>query len=250
MLSIDLFPWPYIRASIDFCKTFVEVLSRLSPLLDSTFVGTEYDAMAFSPDGARFVTATEDQVELWGCSPLKQIRTCPASRGRGSAACVDISPDGTRMLGLVRDNLDTVRVWNAADGTVVASLVMRHPAPFSLHQFFAAHFSSDGRTVVTAGKEQRSQYDGAEVVALWDVGSGTMGKVFDVRLAGYSDISRFGNVWISPDGQRVVVTGGSEGDNTASVWYIGSERGYLIAPIHSGRSWLQPQRYPISTSAR
>jgi hypothetical protein len=26
MLSIDLFPWPYIRASIDFCKTFVEVL--------------------------------------------------------------------------------------------------------------------------------------------------------------------------------------------------------------------------------
>jgi WD40 repeat protein len=209
-----------ILAKKDSMLRMIDVAS--GTVLDSARAGADYGAMAFSPDGARFVAATDDQVEVWSCSPLQPIRAFPASRGRGGAACADISPDGTRVLGVVGDNLDTVRIWNTADGTVVASLAMRLPAPFTLHQFFAAHFSPDGRSVATAGTEQRSQYDGAEVVALWDAGSGTMRRAFDVQRASYAAISRFGNVWISPDGQRVVVTGGSEGDATASVWYIGS----------------------------
>ncbi len=153
--------------------------------------GEVYSA-AFSPDGTRVVTASDDQTaRLWDAATGKALATLEGhTAGVRSAA---FSPDGTRVVTASDDQ--TARLWDAATGKALATLE-GHTAGVR-----SAAFSPDGTRVVTASDDQTAR--------LWDAATG---KAL-ATLEGHTD-----SVWsaaFSPDGTRVVT---ASFDHTARLW--------------------------------
>ena len=68
---------------------------------------------AFSPDGKRIVTASEDKTaRLWDAATGKQIGE-PLRGHEGAVMSAAFSPDGKRIVTASADN--TARLWDAAD---------------------------------------------------------------------------------------------------------------------------------------
>jgi len=156
--------------------------------------------VAFSPDGARIVTASRDRmVRLWDVAGRRELAKLEHP---SQVASVTLSPDGARVATSTRDRI--VRIWDAAGGRELASLTP--PSPVT-----SAVFSPDGKRLVTTCWEG--------TVHIWDAATGRE----IVALNGHerkATASRF-----SPDGARVVTA--SE-DNTARVWDAASGRALHI----------------------
>ena len=74
---------------------------------------------AFSPDGSRIVTASEDQTaRIWDARTGRQL--LPGFVHEGEVRMAEFSPDGTRVLTASADG--TARVWDAQTGTETAAL--------------------------------------------------------------------------------------------------------------------------------
>ena len=68
---------------------------------------------AFSPDGTRVVTASDDRTaRLWDAETGKEIAVLQAHNGTVRSAA--FSPDGTRVVTASDDG--TARLWDARDG--------------------------------------------------------------------------------------------------------------------------------------
>jgi WD40 repeat protein len=93
------------------------------------------------------------------------------------------SPDGTRIVTVSRD--DSARLWDAATGTVVATMV----APKRSDGFTSVSFSPDSSRMVTVG--------GSDGVGLWDARTGR-------QLARFDHDHETMAAAFSPDGTRVV----------------------------------------------
>ena len=77
---------------------------------------TVYD-VAFSPDGARILTASADKTaKLWDAASGKLIASFNHQDEVTDAA---FSPDGARILTASADN--TAKLWDAASGKLIAS---------------------------------------------------------------------------------------------------------------------------------
>jgi len=139
--------------------------------------------LAFSPDGTRIVTCSED-------------RTARVFHVDGSQApivlqghdervfCAAFSPDGARIVTGSRDR--TARVWNA-DGSGTSVVLRGHEA-----QIFSVAFSPNGRSVVTGSVDKTAR--------IWDAD----GHSAPVVLKGHEGAVR--TVAFSPDG-RTIITG-------------------------------------------
>ena len=110
---------------------------------------------AFSPDGARVVTASDDRTSrIWDASTGRELAVL---RGHDSAVySAKFSPDGARILTNSSDN--TARVWDAATGREIVAL-RGHEG-----QVLSAAFSSDGAYVVTASYDKTAR--------VWDAATG------------------------------------------------------------------------------
>jgi WD40 repeat protein len=147
---------------------------------------------AFSPDGARIVTASLDNTaRLWDAASGEPIRVLTGHGGWVASAA--FSPDGARIVTASADN--TARLWDAASGEPIRVLTGHESAVNS------AAFSPDGACIVTASDDKTAR--------LWDAASGEPIRV----LTGHANTVT--SAAFSPDGARIVT---ASYDNTARLW--------------------------------
>jgi Tol biopolymer transport system component len=149
---------------------------------------------AFSPDGAKVVTASEDRsARLWDAASGKELAVLQGHKTRVWSAA--FSPDGTRVVTASDDQ--TARLWDAATGKALATLEGHTDWVIS------AVFSPDSTRVVTASADQTAR--------LLDAATG---KAL-ATLEGYTAPVR--SAAFSPDGTRVVT---ASDDKTARIWRV------------------------------
>ena len=166
---------------------------------------------AFSPDGARVVTASFDKTaKLWDAASGKLIVSFDHPEWVNYAA---FSPDGARILTACSDT--TARLWDTASGKLIASL----GDPEIASVWYGA-FSPDGARILTANAKNTAR--------LWDAASGKL-------IASFEHLAQIGSgaafleagrpaLHFSPDGARILT---ASGDNTAKLWDASS--GKVIA---------------------
>ena len=147
---------------------------------------------AFSPDGTRIVTASEDNTaRIWDAITGQAIETLTGHTGLVRHAA--FSPDGTRIVTASSDN--TARIWDATTGQPIETLTG--------HTEGVGHaaFSPDGTRILTASDDNTAR--------IWDA---TTGQAIGTLTGHTGGVSHAG---FSPDGTRIVT---ASWDNTVKIW--------------------------------
>jgi WD40 repeat protein len=168
----------------------------------------DVNSAAFSPDGRRMVTASDDETaRLWDVDSGEEIGVL---RGHGDlVTSAAFSPDGRRVVTASYDK--TARLWDAASGNQLGILSGHDDA------VYCASFSPDGRRIATASRDKTAR--------LWDAASGNQIGV----LRGHNDDVK--SAQFRPDG-RLVVT--ASDDKTARLWDAESGNQIGILDGHDG----------------
>ena len=213
------------------------------------FSGPDIIRAAFSPDGARILTASElyGNVKLWDAASGKLIASL-ADPEIGNLMYGAFTRDGARILAA---STEMAGLWDAASGKLIASF-----AHGPIWQWFleadrpVLHFSPDGARILTISANNSAELldatsgelvasfphqdevfqaefssDGARILTvsrdktakLWDVASGK-------PIASFEHPDGLNHAAFSPDGARILT---ASGDNTAKLWNAAS--GKLIA---------------------
>jgi WD40 repeat protein len=150
---------------------------------------------AFSPDGKRVVTASDDNTaRLWDAETGKQIGEPLAGHTDGVARAA-FSPDGKRIVTASWDR--TARLWDAETAKPIGEPLRGHA-----DTVFSAAFSPDGTRIVTASADK--------TVRLWDAETG---EPIGEPLQGHE--AKVFSAAFSPNGTRIVT---ASLDNTARLW--------------------------------
>jgi WD40 repeat protein len=163
----------------------------------------------FSPDGTRIATggAGDKIVNLWNAETGQLVQAFgdhpPTFSYRVRLA---FSPDGARLL--VADNT-TLKVWEAAKGTLIHSLRGDDPGEGrrrlgGLGTTFVA-FSADGTLALSSDYENGLQF--------WSLETGQLARTFKSKLGKF--------VALSPDGKRAV---SGQLYSKVKVWDLASEQ--------------------------
>jgi WD40 repeat protein len=164
-------------------------------------------SVAFSPDGQRIVSGSDDQTaKVWDAATGRELLTLTGHSD--IIRFVAFSPDGQRIVTCSGDR--TAKVWETANGRQLLTLTGHSETVAS------AAFSPDGQRIATACLDRTAK--------VWDTATG---KEL-LTLRGHSNWVE--SVAFSPDGQRIV-SGGD--DQTAKVWDAASGRELLTLKGYS-----------------
>jgi len=164
---------------------------------------------AYSPDGARIVTASADNTaRIWDARTGTQLAVLTGHSDHVGTA--RYSPDGTRIVTSSSDK--TARIWDARTG---AQLIVLSGHAEELN---SASYSPDGTRIVTAAADKTAR--------IWDSRTGAQLAV----LTGHGDI--LDSAAYSRDGTCIVTA--SE-DKTARIWDARTGRQLLVLSGHGNR---------------
>ena len=165
--------------------------------------------MAFSPDGLRLASGSEDQtVKIWDSATGKELF---ALKGHaGPVWSVAFSPDGQRLASGINDK--TVRIWDSATGKELFSLKGHANIVTSVA------FSPDGLRLASCG-------DLDKAVKIWDSATGKE------LLALKGHAGWVTSVAFSPDGQRLA---SASRDRTVKIWDIATGKELFALKGHAG----------------
>jgi WD40 repeat protein/serine/threonine protein kinase len=167
-------------------------------------------AIAFSPDGSRLASASQDQtVKIWDARTGQEIRTLPGEGG--PVFGVAFSPDGRQVAAAHGDykRPSPVHVWEVETGAHLYTLRGHTDAVRDVA------FSPDGKRLATSGNDQ--------TVRIWDAATG---KELHV-LRGHAGWVL--GVAFSPDGRRLA---SASGDQTVKLWETETGREVLTLVGH------------------
>jgi len=163
---------------------------------------------AFSADGSRIVTASEDDTaRIWDAATAKEIAVLRRQQGHLSSAV--FNADSSRVVTGSSDK--TAQIWDIARAKEVAVL-RGHEGPVRY-----AAFSPDGSRIVTASDDATSR--------VWDAATG---KEIAVLRGHESFVS---SAVFSPDGLRIVT---ASWDKTTRVWDATTATAIAVLHAHDG----------------
>jgi len=168
-------------------------------------------SVAFSPDGTRLASASEDgAVKLWDAATGQVVRTLTGHKE--GVRCVAFSPDGTRLASASMDR--TVKLWDVATGQGVHTFTGHADAVLSVA------FDPNGKRLASASWDK--------TVKLWDAATGREIGIFK----GHTD--EVNGVAVSPDGTRLA---SASMDRTVKLWDVATGRPIHTLPGHTGTVW-------------
>ncbi|KAE9386560.1 WD40 repeat-like protein [Gymnopus androsaceus JB14] len=169
------------------------------------------NSVAFSPDGKRIVSGSDDHsVCIWNAGTGMIIGE-PLQGHTSWVNSVAFSPDGKRIVSGSYDC--TVCIWNAETGIIIGEPLQGHTSWVN-----SVSFSPDGKRIVSGFSDH--------VVCIWNAETG---MIIGEPLQGHT--SWVYSVAFSPDGKRIV-SGSS--DHTVCIW--NAETGMIIGEPLQGHT--------------
>jgi WD40 repeat protein/serine/threonine protein kinase len=195
-------------ASERFFEELIVGREKALPLPMASFVDRYgVERVAFSPNGARILTAGEGKsANLWDVASGNLIASFVH---QGIVKDVAFSPDGSRILTASDDK--TAKLWDATSGKLIVCFE---------HQDLIWHaaFSPDNTRILTASADHSAK--------LWDAASGKL-------MTSFRHQDEVNDAVFSPDGARILT---ASKDKTAKLWDAASGK-LIVSFEHQDLIW-------------